>query len=219
MDKKVLVILFIFVSGFGMVNGETKKVKIKDPVLKNTWEEFHVLKSDKSIRDGSYKHIVDGELSIEGMFNNGSKSGIWKWYSFSNKVELEIDYDLGELRYLHTDSVTKEQYMVESRLIPNGDRPFLSTMGSKLKLAYLKHFINYPAYARDHNITGIVMVGIVVNENGEVSSYEIKNQTHESLEEEALRVVKLIPLEFLPAYKDGQAIDSNLVFPISFTIF
>ncbi len=195
---------------------QTKKIKTKDPILKNSWEEYSVLKSDKSIREGEYLRVINGKTSIEGTYKNGQKASKWKFYNYNGKVELEIDYSSGEVKYLTTDTLTKTEITVESNLNPNNDRPVLNISSSYLILSYLMQHLKFPQSAREEGISGKVIIAIKINAKGKIYDYVVNTSVDKSLDEEALRVIKLIPLEFLPAYKNGIPIDSEIQIPVRF---
>lgn len=214
MIKKRLVIICILFSVVGIGCSQTKKVKVQSSDLKNSREEFYVLKSDNTIKEGSYKRIVNDKLMIEGAYANGQKSGVWKIYDYFNNVEMEINYDSGDIEYSVPDSVTRSYFKIKSKIVPDNDRPVLNITGSGLFMGYLFQLIEYPH--PEANVSGIVVVKIKINPKGEIVDYVIKKSAVKYLDDEALRVVKLVPFEFLPEYKNGKPVDSEVLIPINF---
>lgn len=86
----------------------------------------------------------------------------------------------------------------------------------------LKHFITdnvkYPQSAVELGISGKVYLIFIVDETGSISCLEIaKSSGEKELDEEAKRVTNLIP-EFKPAMKNGVAVKSIYMQPISFML-
>lgn len=58
--------------------------------------------------------------------------------------------------------------------------------------------VKYPTLAQESNIKGKVVVQFLVNEDGSLSNFKIVQSVHQSLDNEVLRVLMLLP-EFIPA--------------------
>lgn len=76
----------------------------------------------------------------------------------------------------------------------------------------------YPTYAREGGVQGTVHVKFVVDELGRVSNIVLQNNLGYGLDEEAARVVKLIPPFKKPAKIKGVAVKTYYQLPIRFTI-
>ena len=81
---------------------------------------------------------------------------------------------------------------------------------------FLRLYQTYPETAYNANIQGTVKLEYIVNTAGEVSNIQIKEGLNETLNNEALRVAKLLPY-YTPAYKNGEPVSVRLEFPIIFT--
>jgi periplasmic protein TonB len=218
MNKALILTITILLSVNYLSVSQTKRIKQKDKNLRNSWEVYHVLKPNSEIKQGEYNKYIDKRLSIEGSYKDGNRIGIWKIYNFNNQVETEIDYDNGVIRYTEIDSVTKKERMVQNSLNPTGDRPPISLNSSFFTMYYLWENIKYPQYARENGISGKVMVAVKLNDQGSITGYSIERSVDKSLDEEALRVIRLIPFEFLPAIKNGQPIEAIIKLPVKFTL-
>ena len=58
---------------------------------------------------------------------------------------------------------------------------------------WVYQYLKYPKYAQDNGIQGRVLVDFIIDEKGEVRDVKIARGVHESLDEEALRVVSASP--------------------------
>ncbi|MFR6236864.1 MAG: energy transducer TonB [Parabacteroides distasonis] len=65
-------------------------------------------------------------------------------------------------------------------------------------LNFLAKNMKYPTLAQENSIKGKVVVQFVVNEDGKLSDFKVIKSVHQYLDNEALRVVKLLP-KFIPA--------------------
>ena len=82
---------------------------------------------------------------------------------------------------------------------------------------YLGKNIIYPEYAVNNNIEGRVIVEFIVNTDGTITSTKVKRGVHESLDNEALRVVKSMP-KWKPGKNDGKLIRVMYTLPINFNL-
>jgi TonB family protein len=83
--------------------------------------------------------------------------------------------------------------------------------------SFLAKVIKYPDEARERNIEGRVMVKIVINEDGSFSHPVILKSPHESLSEEVMRVIGLMPA-WAPGMKDGKPVKVYFTLPITFKL-
>ena len=84
--------------------------------------------------------------------------------------------------------------------------------GAKSVVKHLK----YPQQAKALQVQGVVYVGFVVTDKGEVQDPKILRPLGAGCNEEALRVVNL--LEFVPGYHQGKAVPVRFVLPIRFKL-
>ena len=85
----------------------------------------------------------------------------------------------------------------------------------------LAHFIRkhlvYPREAMDYGIEGKVYISFIVNTDGTVSDIKIKKGIGGGCDEEALRVIKLMP-KWKPGSLNGKPVMVSFILPISFTL-
>ena len=75
--------------------------------------------------------------------------------------------------------------------------------------------LTYPNLARSLGIDGLVEVSFVVNKDGAISDVTVARSPHQSLSDEAIRVVKLMP-NWKPGMQDGKVVNVKFVLPIEF---
>lgn len=82
---------------------------------------------------------------------------------------------------------------------------------------FLAQHTQYPAEAREKNIQGKVWIQFLVDEKGKVIQPQVTKGVDPLLDQEALRVVKLMP-DWKPAQQNGRSVESSFVLPLDFSI-
>ena len=91
---------------------------------------------------------------------------------------------------------------------PGGDRALLD---------FLKSNLVYPKAAQDSSIQGRVIVRFTVEKDGSITDVEVARSLHPVLDEEAVRVVSMMP-KWQPAMRKGDPIRSKFSLPIYFRL-
>jgi protein TonB len=92
--------------------------------------------------------------------------------------------------------------------------------GEKALLKFLSDNIVYPKEARGKGkkgIEGCVMIEFIVEKDGSLSNFTIKRSIHPLLDDEALRVVKLMP-NWMPGKQNGKPVRVHFTQPIVFQL-
>lgn len=82
---------------------------------------------------------------------------------------------------------------------------------------FLGKQIQYPASAREAGIQGRVIVRFVVGRDGHISDVEIFKSLDPALDEEAVRVVRMMP-PWSPGKQGDNAVKSRMILPVVFKI-
>lgn len=208
--------------------------------------EYTVLKKDKAVRHGEYKSTwVTGNPREEGYYSFGLKDSLWIYYNRfkpivgsrgryhkGKKVETwEYFDDRGDImnRYNHStgylsyttfvDTVKSYQIRLEDTIVSaKPERSPIYLAGEKNKFRTIQENIVYPQDAIDANIFGTVMIAFYVNKNGVAIEHEIMKSIGGGCDEEALRVVQLIPDEWAPAIHEGKLAEARVIIPITFQL-
>jgi protein TonB len=75
----------------------------------------------------------------------------------------------------------------------------------------------YPNTAVTNRVEGVVVVGFIVDQDGKVRQPRIIKSLYPACDEEALRVVRLIP-EWIPARNKNRTVSFNYRMPIEFRL-
>lgn len=89
--------------------------------------------------------------------------------------------------------------------------------GLKEMYAFLSNTINYPKRDVAAGIEGTVYVQFIVGKDGKIKDASIKRGVSETLDKEAIRVVKAMP-DWIPGKQRGRVVNVRYVLPIKFSI-
>ena len=70
---------------------------------------------------------------------------------------------------------------------------------------------------RDNDIQGIVSVGFMVDENGEIKDIQVIKPTSYGLDREAMRIIKIMP-RWQPAIYGNKPVRVYYILPVEFKI-
>lgn len=210
-------------------------------------ETYFTLKSDESIRHGSYqKFNSQGVVLVNGYYKNGQKDsiwneydmtgkfiksgsykadkmvGLWNFYDYEGALEQSYDFSTNKLLYYKLSSKDiDKQYVI---ITPEGfkkvklDRPPLYIGGSGAIFNQIASKLKYPILAAELRVMGTVEIGFLIDSNGKTSNYRIIEGIGSGCDEEALRVVELITENWLPGIFEGKAVTVEYVMPIHFKV-
>jgi len=82
---------------------------------------------------------------------------------------------------------------------------------------FIKQNLQYPDRALNRGIAGTVLIGFCIDKDGYVSEIEVRESVHKTLDDEAVRVVKMIPA-WKPGIVDGIPVRTYYTIPIVFPI-
>jgi protein TonB len=132
-------------------------------------------------------------------------------FDFSQDFDMEAAIE----EYVPIDIVEEEvdntppMRFVEEMPEPNG--------GFEAMYAFINANIKYPEVARNNGISGQVFIEFVVERDGSISSVKVIAGVYPELDQEAVRVVKMLP-KWKPGKQMGKAVRCFYNIPIRFTI-
>jgi TonB family protein len=168
------------------------------------------------IKDGySISYYKNNFLFSEGNYSIGYKNGLWKYYHNNGNLEREITYNNGTVdgTCYHYDlnnkkifktvvekGVDKETYYInesgiENKILNISFSKYLPKFPGGLNglNRFLQKNVQYPQEAIDKGINGKVIIHFLVDNNGNVLYPRIYRSIHPLLDQEALRVVRMMP--------------------------
>ncbi|UKN00169.1 TonB family protein [Paracrocinitomix mangrovi] len=241
---RLYIALIVFIP-FLVSAQKTKKVVIEDYDL-FARHEYYVLKKDKSIKHGVFKSTwVNGNPRLEGYYKNGKKDslwtyfhqykpivcsrgyyeedkkiGVWEYFDSKGKIMNRYDHSTHQLSYTtFVDTVkTYELRINDSTFEAKPQQPPIFLEGETVKNRVIQENISYPQEAITNNIFGTVHVSFFVNNEGQATDHQIIKSIGGGCDEEALRVVMLIPDEWAPAIYNGTVVESKVIVLITFVL-
>ncbi len=90
--------------------------------------------------------------------------------------------------------------------------------GEEARMKFLRDNIVYPIEARKKGIKGRVVLSFIVEKNGSITNIEVLKSAHKLLDEEAIRVTKLMPA-WKPAMQKDKPVSIKYSMPITFNIY
>jgi TonB family protein len=155
------------------------------------------------IYDSDFKKII-----VQGDMEHNKKEGDWigpiadsgRFVCTFHKNELKegVSYMNSGNRYTFKQVITYGQF--------TGDVPFQD---------FIKRNLQYPESAKKHKIEGSVIIDFYLETNGTVSNVRVGRGLFKSLDDEALRVIRLSPL-WIPATAFGIPFRSYQTIAVNF---
>ncbi|MDO5571899.1 MAG: TonB family protein [Bacteroidales bacterium] len=219
-----------FVGGTGkLLEYMNNNVKYPELALKNGIQGrvmvSFVVNKDGSISDVEVVRGVDpllDEAAVKAI------QGMPKWIPGKQKGQtVRVKYTVPVNFGLQKQSNTPAQNAPTTNVQPSdtNSEPIFTvvedvptfTDGDKELMAFLAKNIKYPVEAQIKGIQGKVIVGFVVNSKGELIDPTIKRGVDPNLDQEALRIVKMMP-NWIPGKQRGKAVNVEVNIPIVFRL-
>ena len=211
MKTNFIITLLVLIPAFA-AGQQTTQLSMKLKTGEN--EKYYVLKTDHSVKQGAYikrnsynEIVAEGfykndlkdsiwngyawghKLKNSGKYKNGFKTGIWSFYDYKGVLELKFDFSENKIIFFKPEEKNKE--------IDN---------------------IKYPIKAQENSIMGSVEITLTIDKNGKASNYRITKRIGGGCDEEALRVVQLIPQKWYPGKYKGESVSVDYVIPVSYKL-
>lgn len=162
-----------------------------------------VIKDDSEVKDEdlmkTQEEVTDSKLSVSVNDVKGNSSD-------ADAV------DMADLQQEQSQVVeeTQEPFKVVEQMpdYPGGD---------EARVKFLRDNIKYPSIARESGITGTVFLTFVIGRDGRISNIKVLRGIGGGCDEEAVRVVKLMPT-WIPGKQAGKAVPVQFNLPIKFTL-
>jgi len=164
-----------------------------------------------------YVHPTNGKRKKKDEENNIL---FGRLYSHPFKIhikESEVSKDSVFVSCIQCDSLYKHICADNSKIFSHPERLPEFQGGSKALMAFLRNNIQYPAECNEMAIQGRVTVKFIIDEFGKIICPYVLKSLYPALDEEALRVVRLMP-DWQPASNFGVPIKFCYTLPITFKL-
>ena len=176
---------------------------------------YEKTKLTNSKPNGIYqKFSENGDILISGQYNDGFMTGRWEKYdSKTFLLDTVLHYTLNDS--IKNDTAHTIGIQSGERMILVEDMPtFKNKSLSEFRLFVSSH-LTYPKEALKKGIDGKVYVQFTVNNIGKVENAVVFKGVHESLDNEALRIVQSSPY-WRPGMQHGFPVNVRFTMPIIF---
>ena len=158
-----------------------------------------------------------------GMLDKRTKVGVWEYYGITASKEMVVvqryDHSTKQLLFYRPSG----DLTFNTELAPGQwkrrmvDRPPLF-IGGDAALAAFTTQLQYPQQAQDRNVQGQVTIGFTVDAQGKATNHRVLRGIGAGCDQEALRVVKTIPDEWVPAQVGVQDIVAEYEMTLTFRL-
>lgn len=222
--KTTLLILATLLSSlsFGQEKG-SKKITITDSLDYN--EEYYVMKKNLTVKHGDYfkKTKKNGIAFEKGHYKDGKRDGKWtiklqgnsRVYSTGSYV---LDKKVGQWTYYY-DGKVDQVYDHTAKKVVSSKREAnkLDFIGGKTLIhTFVDQTMVYNESAKKRGIKGKVYLSFDVNDLGEVHNVIVTKGVHDLLDVEALRVIRLLPSNWVLPLKNGFPSKGSFTWEINF---
>ena len=219
MDKLVPGVLAFIIIPAALFGQAIKRVKDKE-----TGEYYSVLKSDNAVKQGEYqKYSYNDKLLMHGYYKQGTRDSVWECYDLDGKLTLRYDFRNNEVLFYDTAKKancgrTYKVLHAENDVDTVLTRPPVFLQGGGLVSAVLMKNLHYPDDARENATSGRVHVLFTVDKTGKASNYHVNTPLGSGTDEEAMRVLKMLPDDWLPGLVGQRPVDVEVDCPVIFRL-
>ena len=173
----------------------------------NPVSETHFSNMQEKIRDGiSEEYDETGRIKLKSTYQNGKLNGEQTKYYHSGGIRKKEIYENDKITSKRCYTLSgKDTACVENESLPQYPG------GQSALLKFISDNVKYPEKAYNEKITGTVIVQFIIDEHGKIIKTKVAKPIHPLLDEEALRVINLMPT-WTPAMKDEQPV------PVQFSL-
>jgi hypothetical protein len=226
-----------------MITPEKETRKTTVPSTNPDYKEMvYVLKSDPSVRHGEYRLVYRnvtlvtgfynmglrdslwqqfnqaGQLKISGCYSGDNRIGIWKFYDNEKNLEQEIDMTNQAVLFYKTKYSQHPFKIIDGTdtLVAVLDRPPLYIGGSSRINDFISRELVLPLHKSKDNVKGTVFVEFLISSDGMTSQFRVLKGISSGCNAEALRVVRLLPNEWIPGVLKERNISVFYTIPVRF---
>jgi len=158
------------------------------------------------------------QLKGKGKYEKGVKAGIWEFYNQGDTLEYKINFSSGEILSFTADKEAKEIEIKtgEAWQKLKVDRVPVYSGGELNFYSRLYKGIVMPPKAVKNKVSGKIVASFVVETNGTCSNHEIVKGLEKECDLEAIRLLKSVSNNWLPAVFEGKAVAGKYVVDIFF---
>lgn len=117
----------------------------------------------------------------------------------------------------HTVGAGSRTASVEAYLVESVDEQPHFPGGDGAMVQFINRERKYPRSAYENRVQGRVLCGFIVNEKGEIGNIEVLRGVEDSLNEEAVRIIRRMP-HWIAGKIAGKPVNVYYILPVSFRL-
>ncbi len=178
------------------------------------------MKSDTSVRQGSYKKWSFGDKSkVEGYYKHGAKDSIWSFYDGNGHIEQKYDYTNKKLLYQKDYTNGKPK---KSQIIKGTDTISDILEQNPVYIGGITElYKSISGYVQDKtprcDTNGVVYIIFTIGANGKTYNYKVVGQAH-CLNMKTLEAFKKIQDGWIPGVLNGEKVNVLVYVPFHFDL-
>jgi hypothetical protein len=189
-------------------------ISSKDDKKKITIRIFHKNNNGYLIKDFVNSILIEqGESKLIFPL---IRIGYWKSFDYSTgKIRVQGTYNNNQVisnKFWITDTYFIEDVFAAVDMLPDYEG------GMNKALNFVAEKLRYPESAKEGNISGKVIVGLIVKKDGSIDGLHLLQRVHPLLDLEAVRVINLIPKKWIPGEIDNNKVNVIIALPVSFSL-
>ena len=204
-----LAFLLMFITSWGQ-DVVKKKVNNELPPYKET---YYVLKDNPEIKHGAYTKSARG-FSVKGQYENNARAGVWEFTGRSGRLTQRIDFTTGTVTQLEPMHPSWQMKILSDT--PDEEPVLIG--GMDFLMYHFRSLLRYPAEARRTGVDGTVWISATITQDGKMIDEKVEEGPDRGLHAEALRVMQLLPDDWIPGKVDGQPVDVRISLPVKFRL-
>ncbi|MES2275876.1 MAG: hypothetical protein V4592_07630 [Bacteroidota bacterium] len=171
-------------------------------------EQYMVLKSDKKVRQGSYRLYTDKKLVASGSYDKGVRVGLWSFY---NDGALEQQYDYTANKLIVNNASKAISCEIEDKTQGDSIKNAVK-VGGYNGLALLISSVNFEENV-DAGRNQVLHV-FTLDDKGEIKSWVASIKSSDGIKIVNQKIADISPeiLQFIPAMVNGKAVASTITF-------
>ncbi len=214
----------------------TKKTGMFKGYHKNGQLKYSVSYEDNTPEGAYLSYFSNGQKQLEGNYFQGNKKGTWKEYDSTGFLYAVDNFTKGNftgesITYYPNGFIKRKETYLDGKLevgkcftLAGNDTTYFPRFenpkfpgGEEELYKYLGKTIKYPPIARELGIQGKVILQFIVDKEGNLQELKVLNNPNQSLTDEALRVVKLMPA-WTPGRSEGELVKVSFKLPVKFQL-
>lgn len=205
--------LLIFILLFSSLVGYNQTVETKK-VSSANFKEFYSIDKSTGLKVGPYLRLdkQKKDTLVCGIYQNGQKSGVWKYFGHENVLWVAYDFSKKSLVYVSEEINKVDSFMVQkgnSYINLEVDNPPIY-LGSKseIELTFLSR-IKLSAEITANTKSGISIARFVVGKEGKVKEITSDLMLSGDLFPQIKEILETLEGEWIPAKVKGEATDAQ----------